>query len=261
MRPLLALAALILLAGPAAAQVGGPLGGRANVPQVPKGMMTEHEADFRLFKKLGVWEPMAEAAIRWQGEQRQSYKSLSLGGYNRVHRNLKVGAFYKLQFGARYDFDWVETADRREWIWKDTQSRDEHVFILDASPRVQVPWVDDVVASVKTQFHANATNGTKWFRLAPDLTYHHVRGLKPVASLTLQWDAMMALTTGEILYDQWVYLGALYHATPKVSVGPRLGYRRWVWNETEHFARESQGRGYRTVYKALVFGLDVVSRL
>ena len=68
---------------------------------VPSARSGEVDYQFRIniAKDYGKLEPMAELTGRIE-ENEYRYTSGSMGAYYRAHRNLKLGAFYRIQAGA-----------------------------------------------------------------------------------------------------------------------------------------------------------------
>lgn len=87
-------------------------------PTAPADRATEYEANLRTFLKQGRFNYFGELKGRWEDSNQQfRYRSLTLGPYYRAYKNLKVGAFYRLQQGARHDDDWVLSAPPRRDVW------------------------------------------------------------------------------------------------------------------------------------------------
>lgn len=247
-------AAALLLALPAAAVP----------PTAPRGRVIEYENSVRAFWKAGAWEPMGDLTARWEGEeQAQRYRALTVGSYRRVLRHLKVGAFYRLQQGARHDDDWR----RREpgspiWEWEDTRRRSEHLLVLDATPRVQLSFLPgkNWVFFFRNQYHYNSFNGQSSLKVSPELAYFWARKDKPLGTVFLMYESTVALNYGVTkVVERWLYLGGLWHAVPGVlSVGPHAALREWTWGTSVHSPPQDR---YRVLQRSLVLGGVLVAKL
>ncbi|HET6486076.1 MAG TPA: hypothetical protein VFH83_06630, partial [Spirochaetia bacterium] len=129
MKPLLTAAVLCLASAGVMAQ---------NVPVAPSGVV-EYQGRTQVVVTIDNLDLLAEGLGRLEpldGHTGFGYRSVTVGGYYRVIPNLKLGAFYRLQAGARHDDDWIQTGPNPDdWGWQDTTSRWENVLMLDASPR------------------------------------------------------------------------------------------------------------------------------
>lgn len=222
-------------------------------PKAPAGRVTEYETSLRAFGKAGRYDALGDLTLRSdRGE-----KALTLGGYRRVHHNLKLGLFYRLQQGARHDDDWRRRSPRSTvWEWDDTRRRSEHVLILDATPRFGLGggWV----FFFKNQLVRNTQISQSFYKLAPELAWFWRQGLVPVATVYLRGEADLALDRGaKEFVDRWAYAGALWHVNPHFSVGPHAALRDWVWRTSLHSPPQDR---YRVVHRTAVLGLTAVGR-
>jgi hypothetical protein len=191
----------------------------------------------RIFYSPGELDTMFEYAGRFEGADREfRYQSFTLGGYYRVIRNLKLGAFYRLQAGARHDDDWIESGTT--WIWADTSSRWEHVFMVDATPRVLLDMLPgrDWVFSAKARYEYNATNGLQSLLLRPGLTWFWIRDREPVVNVSAQYAAYLPLNFGRSLwYQHGPYLDLLYHVSRNLQIDASVSRQQIFWSESQEF--------------------------
>jgi hypothetical protein len=252
-----AAALLLALAGPAAAAV--------SVPEPPRGRQAEYETAQRLFLRFGEFQPMAEFGQRWQYDGQRPYKSLTLGGYGRAHKHLKLGAFYRLQYGARHDDDWTsDPAGGPSWIWTDSTRRPEHVLLLDAFPRMNLTFLPGKawIGSLKTRYERNFRFNEDMLHVQPELSFFWMDGLKPKATFFLRHETVWALNFGNRgVWQRWHYAAALWHPRPGLSFGPLAALREEVWSTSREFAARLPGRTYTTLYRAWVFGGTLVVHL
>lgn len=249
-----AAALLALLAAPAAAQLRAPESG---------GRPLEYEAVARAFTKAGPLEPGVEYLQRWQYDGGRRFQSLQLGGYSRVAKNLKLGAFWRLQGGARHDDDWVRNGPG-DWAWRNTTGRSEQVIGVDAVPRVLLPFLPggDWTGTMRVRYERNLYNNHEVLRLEPELACFWMDGLRPLATAFVRHEQHLALNFGNgLVWERWTYLAALYHAHPHLSLGPTLAWRDEFWSSSNDYASTATaGQSYRVLYKSFMMGLTLSSR-
>jgi hypothetical protein len=163
------------------------------------------------------------------------YRSLTAGAYFRLLKNLKAGAFYRLQQGARHDDDWIEPSVG-VWEWVDSRSRTEQVLILDLSPRFLLDFLPgrNWVFAVKNRYHYNTFNDQQSILIRPGLTYFLVRSREPVLNLSLNYGFYIPLNFGEtFLYEHTPYLSALYHLNRNIKLELSAAYKTVIWSSSE----------------------------
>jgi hypothetical protein len=255
------------LAGAALAlALSGAAAAAPTAPPPPKGLSPEYESAQRLFLRAGRFQPLAEAAQRWQYDHRVPYRSATLGTYARVARPLKVGAFYKLQYGARHDDDWGPLYDSgagSDWGWQNVSYRPESLLLLDVFPRMELPFLGEGwVGSMRMRFEHNWFNGQNVLRLEPEISYFWMNGLTPLATFVARHETALALNFGQRrVWQRWHYVSGLWHARTWLSLGPSLGIREEVWSTSTSFSSELPGRTYQTLFRAWVLGFNVAARL
>lgn len=234
-------------------------------PQPPRGRALEYEAAQRLFTRAGPLEPFGEAVERWQFNGQRPYQSLMLGSYARVERHLKLGAFYRLERGARHDDDWIRDAGTTAWRWADTTGRPESSLVLDATPRAALPFLPGRTwtGSVKLRYEHDFFNGESLLRVAPELAWFWMQGLAPRATVFLRHEEAFPLNFGQTtVWQRWTYLAALWHATPGLSLGPSVALRDETWSTSADYRGfKGPDASYRVLYRAWVLGFSVVGRL
>lgn len=230
----------------------------APAPEPPRGRVAEYEASARLFGRAGRLEPMAELFERWQFETLRPFQSLTLGSYARAHRNLKLGAFYRVQKGARHDDDWTnDTAGG--WSWRQTGNRPENMIVLDATPRVALG--RSFVAAFKVRYEHNFFDNHRAVRLEPELSWFWLDGLEARATVSLRHGEYIPLNFGDAsVYERSWYLAGLWHATPDVSFGPTAALRDVVWSTSSAYRTASGGGSYRALHRSTVWGATAIIR-
>ena len=232
-------------------------------PEPPRGRPAEYESSQALFGRAGAFEPMARADERWQYDGLHPYKELTVGSYARVERHLKVGAFYRLQYGARHDDDWKFDAPGK-WSWRDTAGRPESLFVLDVTPRTSLSFLpgDHWVGSLKVRGEHNFFNRQNTLFVAPELSWFWMDGLAPRATFFLRYEAWLPLNFGETrIYEHWYYAAALWHAKPWLSLGPSIALRDETWTTSSQFRSLNPGSDYKVQYRSWVPGFTFVARL
>ena len=78
-----------------------------HIPIAPNGIL-EYEGRTALIVQTGPFDFLADITGRFEDTNHDfRYRALTIGGYYRLLKNLKAGAFYSLQAGVRHDDDWV----------------------------------------------------------------------------------------------------------------------------------------------------------
>lgn len=246
------IASLFLFALLAPAAFGAP------APAAPLGRRAEYETSARVIGRVGRLEPLADLTGRWQFEGQRPYRSLTLGSYGRAHRSLKLGAFYRLQNGARHDDDWVK--DGARWAWRPTTNRPESVLVLDATPRMSLG--GSFTGALKVRYEHNLFNRQGTLKLEPEIAWFWLDGLAPRGTIFLRHGTYIPLNFGtRRYYERWWYLAGLWHPSSSVSVGPSVALRDTVWTESSAYRAASGGGGYRILYRAIVWGFTALIRL
>ncbi|TAL32983.1 MAG: hypothetical protein EPN93_15060 [Spirochaetes bacterium] len=244
---------ILFLGAPAAAD---------HIP-VPSENDLDYEGNLRVFLNGDGWSFFTEARGRYEGERSDfGYRALTAGPYYRVFRNLQAGAFYRLQQGARHDDDWVAT--HPGWEWRDTTSRNEHLLILDATPRVQLAFLpgENWVAEIKARYLCNSYFGQQTITVRPGIMYVVMRRQQPILNVYAQYELYYPLNYGvSAIYEKWMYLGIMYHASEIIKIGVYGARREVVWGTSDDARREVPGTKYRVTYRASVIGFIVTSMI
>lgn len=197
------------------------------------------------------------------GKPLDLFQSVTLGGYYRLHSNIKFGAFYRLQFNERHDDDWIEEGP--SWFWADTRGRAEHLGIIDITPRVLLPFLpgENWVGSIKSRYEYNFTNTHQKLMVRPGITYFWLHNREPILNISLQYAAYFSLNFGAVpWYRHGPYLNAMYHVSPNILLD--IGVRRqWVyWSESEQFHRDFPGQKYaENIYTPWIVDAGFIIRL
>ena len=246
--PALALAPLIAGAAPLAPESGG--------------RRPEYETSVRVLGRAGPLEPLADLTGRWQYEGLRPVRALTMGGYGRVHENLKLGVFWRVQSGMRHDEDWINPGPGL-WSWRVTTNRPEQVLVLDATPRALLSFLPGGrwTGSFKVRYEHNFFNGHRTVKLEPELAWFWMEGLNPRATIFARHESYLPVNFGEgPYYERWWYLAGLWHASPDLSLGPNVALRDELWSTSSDYRRATNGGSYRSLYRSLMWGFTVVLR-
>ncbi len=204
-----------------------------NLPTPPQGVV-EYQGRSAVFLHMGSVELLAEGLGRLEGVDHVfRYRSVTVGGYYRPLANLKVGAFYRLQAGARHDDDWVVVSPPWIWAWQDPTGRLEHELLLDVSPRFQLDFLPgrNWVVMLKGRYVLNFTNGEQSVLVRPQLTYFWLIDREPFLNISLSYELYFPLNFGQtLIYQQYPYLDFIYHLTPNVMLELGGAFKSTAWS-------------------------------
>ena len=253
---------IALLVAFAAVLAVGPLEAD-HFPMIPADGF-EITAHSRLFVYDGDLSGVVEYVGRFEEPSLEfGYQSLTLGGYYRVHRNLKAGAFYRVQAGARHDDDWVSLMPG--WEWTDSSRRFEHLAILDLTPRFLLDFLPRAnwVVSVKNRYEYNFFNGQQSLLVRPGLTWFLIVDREPVLNVSAQYASYFSLNFGDkAWYRHGPYVNLLYHVLPWLQIDAGLAYQAVYWSESADFNESHPNESYtRNVYRPLVLDLGAIVTL
>ena len=194
------------------------------------------EGRVALMANAGRFNPYMEMKGKFHGQEMGfRYSSISAGSYFKIAPWLKLGAFYRLQSGARHLDDWRFTAgppDKHWWI--DTKSRFEHMVYFDATPRFRLQWMPgkNWVAPIKIRYFYNFTEDLHSLLIRPGLTYVIMPDREPVLNLSLNYNLYFALNSGEIpLYSHGPYLSVLGHVNDWLKLEGRASYKYSIYSK------------------------------
>jgi hypothetical protein len=223
------------------------------------GGVVEFESRTSLLMDLGRFDPLVELEGRFEDTDLEfRYRSITAGTYLRLLKNLKAGAFYRIQQGARHDDDWIELSGGG-WEWADSRSRTEQVLILDVTPRFLFAFLPgkNWVFAVKSRYQYNTYNGQHSLLVRPGLTYFLLRSREPVLSLSLNYGFYIPLNFGEtFLYEHEPYLSLLYHLNRNVKLELTGAYKTVIWSTSDD--SWANGDTYALPNRSFVLGFGVL---
>jgi hypothetical protein len=229
-----------------------------HIPEPSDGFF-EFESRTSLLLDLGRVDPLVELEGRLEDENLElGYRSLTAGAYVRLLKNLKAGAFYRAQQGARHDDDWIEPS-AGVWEWVDSRDRTEQLLILDVSPRFLFEFLPgkNWVFSVKNRYQYNFYNSQQSLLVRPGLTYFLLRSREPLANFSLNYGLYIPLNFGEtFLYEHGPYLSVLYHLNRNIKLELAGAYRTVIWSSSEDSLANSTT--YTVASRSLVVSFGVL---
>jgi hypothetical protein len=229
-----------------------------HIPTDP-GELIEFESRTSVLMDLGRFDPLLELEGRFEDTDLEfRYRSLTAGAYVRLLKNLKAGAFYRIQQGARHDDDWIEPSPGW-WEWVDSRDRTEQVLILDVSPRFLFDFLPgkNWVYAIKNRYEYNLYNGQQSLLVRPGLTYFLLRSREPLLNFSLNYGFYIPLNFGDtFLYEHEPYLSVLYHLNRNVKLELTTAYRTVVWSTSDD--SWANGDAYAVPNRSFVVGFGVL---
>ena len=217
------------------------------------------ESRTSLLMDLGRLDPVVELEGRFEDPNLEfRYRGVTAGAYIRLLKNLKVGAFYRIQQGARHDDDWIEPAVD-VWEWVDSSDRTEQVLILDVSPRFLFDFLpgENWVFTVKNRYQYNTYNGQQSLLVRPGLTYFLMRSREPLFTFSVNYGFYIPLNFGDtFLYEHEPYLSVLYHLNRNVKLELTGAYKTVIWSTSDD--SWANGDSYAVANRSFVAGFGVL---
>jgi hypothetical protein len=241
---------------------GAVAGATGTIPDPPVGVV-DFQGRTQLVANIGNFDVLAELLGRTEYVSAQPgfYGAVTLGGYYRVLKNLKIGAFYRLQEGAHHDDDWANPGGN--WAWQDTSGRLENILMLDVSPRLLLDFLPgrNWVFMLKGRYEYNLFNNYQSIMARPELSWFWIQDRVPILNVSLSYEMYFPLNFGRtLLYQAWPYLTVLWHATPDVGLELGGAYKTTVWS-TSADAVAGGDPAYRVFFNNFAVTLGVVITL
>ncbi len=193
------------------------------------------QVDLRLFLNAQQFSFLAESTGRLEAGGVRNIQ-LTLGSYYQPWDFLRFGAFYRRQWGVRHDSDWQFPSTQWEWI--DVNSRGEDVLVLDATPRVLLPFLpgSDWVGELRVRYEFNTFGSLHTLLFRPGIKYFILEDGQPRWQFYGQFEAYVPLNYGRsFIYETWTYLGAMRFFAPWVQVGLYTSLRSRNWGSTAFY--------------------------
>ena len=198
----------------------------------PSRPANEFEGRTALLFDFGIVDPLVEVKGVFEGTAFAfQYRSLTLGSYFRVLKNLKLGAFYRLQAGVRHDADLIDTGSGL--AWDDTRQRYEHLLLFDATPRFQLAFLPGKswILNLKNRYIFNTYNNQHALLVRPGITYVLMPNRQPLFNFSFQYGLYIPLNFGNtFIYEHTPYIDILFHLQRAVKLELKLAYRTVLWD-------------------------------
>lgn len=191
--------------------------------------LSEQEFNFRIFKKVHSKINLL-GEFRFRAQADNDFRSIRTGFYYRAAKNWKLGFFYARESGWWHDDDWFQSRQSPDlWEWKHTDDRVEQIYTADITYRTGV--VRHLVFELKNRFNHNSFNHHQFLRLRPGLTYFMKKNSLPYVNIYLQHETYHPLSgySDEFIYEQWTYLGSLFHFEKGFKMGPFIANKEVFW--------------------------------
>jgi hypothetical protein len=157
-----------------------------------------------------------------------------------VLANLKVGALYRLEAGARHDDDVTANQTTQQFDWNDTSQRLESILMLDVSPRFQLGFLPGAnwVLMLKGRYLYDVWNGQMSVMARPELTWFWIRDRDPFLNISLSYEMYFPVNFGTtFIYQSYPYLTVLWHAAPELGIELAGAYKTTVWSTSTSWAQ------------------------
>jgi hypothetical protein len=220
----------------------------------------------QLIADFGSFDVLAEVLGQYRvDENALGLHAVTLGGYYRALANLKIGAFYRLQAGARHDASVVEDAARPAgWGWADTSSLPESILMLDASPRFLLPFLPggNWVLMLKGRFIYSTYENEMSILARPELTWFWMLDRLPLLNVSVSYEMYFPLNFGStLIYQSYPWLSLLWHVTPDWGIELAGAYKRTIWSTSPNLPAADGWTAYTSAVNSWVVSLGVVITL
>ncbi len=251
-------ALLLLLMLPAAAAFA------QRVPTIDQGLV-DLQARTQIVANFGSFDALAEVLGQYRTDENAlGFHDVTVGGYYRVLPNLKVGAFYRLQAGARHDDTVVESTAAAGWGWADTSTQLENLFMLDVSPRFLLPFLPggNWVFMLKGRFIYSTYENEMSIMARPELTWFWMRDRMPLLNVSASYEMYFPLNFGStLIYQSYPYLSLLWHVTPDWGIEMAGAYKTTTWSTSPNLPASDGWTSYSEAVGSWVLSLGAVITL
>jgi hypothetical protein len=238
---------------------------QSKIPLFEQGLV-DLQGRTQLIADFGSFDVLAEVLGQYRVEENAlGYHDVTVGGYYRLLPNLKVGAFYRLQAGARHDDDVVPNpAGPVDWKWTDTANRLENVFMLDVSPRFLLPFLPggNWVLMLKSRFLYSTYQNEMSILARPELTWFWMQDRLPLLNVSFSYEMYFPLNFGQaLIYQSYPYLSLLWHVTPDWGIELAGAYKRTAWSTSQNLPAATGWIDYTSAVNSWVVSLGAVITL
>lgn len=223
---------------------------------IPVGVSDKESfANLRIFQKIKKVNFLFEYTMA-NGLDDLDTSGFRLGGKVRLSQSFKLGAYYKRVNSLRHPDDWVNV--NNQWKWNDTSNRNEDISLLELVYRTKLS--NQLIFELKNFYEYNFFNDQQTYKIRPGLNYFIFKNGKPLFNVFTMFENYFALNfSDKLIYEQWAYIGTLYHPSQKFSVGPLAGWRKRTWTNSQQ-AKDRGVPAYETSFKSWFLGINLVFR-
>ena len=158
--------------------------------------------------------------------QRRDFK---LGLRARIHKNVKISAYYQRSYGLRHQNDWIVKDGK--WHWIDSSDRGENIFGTSISLKELVSLN---ILEFKTSIERNFKNNHNTLKLRPGITHIFLNDGSPFINIFLQYEAYFPLNYhDELIYKKGIYSGVLYHWRKNIKPGLFFKVTESTWSNSD----------------------------
>ena len=117
------------------------------------------------------------------------------------------------------------------------------------------------IGEIKTRYFYNSYNKHQTVTLRPGLTYIIFSNGRPLFNLFLQQELYFPVNYGvSVIYEQWTYLGLLYHVNSHFMLGIYGSYRSITWGTSDDFEDTNPGESYEVNSTSFMMGFNAIVR-
>ncbi len=183
--------------------------------------------DYNKYSLLFDYSMNSMPKVKGEVEQRQN-QSYRVGGYYRLFKGTKIGAFLQRESGAYHDDDFELRMSK--WWWANTNDRFENILIFDLTQR---KLIKNWVAEIKLRYLYNISNENNFhtLKIRPGLTYFLMKDGRPWFNIFAQYEIYYPIKNYKksMVYQDWLYFGGLYHLNDLVKIGSYISNHNESW--------------------------------
>ena len=110
---------------------------------------------------------------------------------------------------------------------------------------------------IKLRYMYNDFNHHQTLKVRPGVTYFWLKQGKPFWNLFGRWERYVPLNFGNhSVYEDWLYLGGLFHKTPSFKPGFFVALKRGYWTPSQQAKVIRPGESYEYTENTVVLGLS-----
>ncbi|MDB9786822.1 hypothetical protein OAB57_01840 [Bacteriovoracaceae bacterium] len=181
-------------------------------------------------------------------------RSIKLGIRYPINRYFKLGAFYHKVYGLRHDDDWNNQYGL--WEWERKNGHGNNIYSVELTARKRL--YKTIVGEIRASYHHNETTDLNSLKGRAGLTYTTFSHGTPQFTWAISYELYHPLNfSEETIYERWGYVGFLFHAGSKISLGPFVARKRKVWTTSTAWKRDYPNDSYKLERLSTILGLTV----